>query len=60
MKIALKTTLKTTKPRNPYAAAAKGRKAGAHGARPDERHDRRAAKAGLRRLVTARSVDDTG
>lgn len=43
--------IKTIKPRNPHAVAAKQRNAGAHGAYRAERRQRRTEKQTLRALV---------
>lgn len=47
----MKISIKTTKPRNPHAVAAKGRNAGAHGQYQVERKERRVGKQALRSLV---------
>jgi len=43
--------IKSTKPRNPHAVAARERNAGAHGAYRAERRQRRVEKQTLRSLV---------
>jgi hypothetical protein len=47
----MKVSIKTMKPRNPHAVAAKGRNAGAHGAYRAERRPRRGEGQALRALV---------
>jgi hypothetical protein len=47
----MKLTIKTIKPRNPHAVAAKQRNAGAHGEYQAERRQRRSEKQSLRLLV---------
>jgi hypothetical protein len=47
----MKVTIKTIKPRNPHAVAAKQRNAGAHGEYQAERRQRRSEKQALRLLV---------
>jgi hypothetical protein len=47
----MKLTIKTIKPRNPLALAARQRNAGAHGEYQAERRQRRSEKQSLRMLV---------
>jgi len=47
--------IKTMKPRNPHAVAAKQRNAGAHGAYRAERRQRRMEKQSLRSLVVGQT-----
>jgi len=47
----MKISIKTMKPRNPHAVAAKARNAGAHGKYRVERKERRGKKQALRSLV---------
>ncbi|WP_198117721.1 hypothetical protein [Massilia rhizosphaerae] len=49
--------IKSMKPRNPHAVAAKQRNAGAHGAYQAERRQRRTEKRALRSLVTGQDRD---
>lgn len=49
----MKTIIKTIKPRNPHAIAARQLNAGAHGAHLAQRKQRRSGKQTLRSLVTS-------
>jgi len=53
----MKISIKTIKPRNPHAVAAKMRNAGAHGAYRAERRERRMGKQALRSLVTGQDKE---
>jgi hypothetical protein len=58
----MKLTIKTIKPRNPHALAAKQRNAGAHGEHQKERRQRRSERQSLRLLVAGqrRGGDNDG
>jgi hypothetical protein len=56
----MKVTIKTIKPRNPHAVAAKQRNAGAHGEYQAERRQRRSEKQALRLLVAGQRKGGKG
>jgi hypothetical protein len=56
----MKITIKTPKPRNPLAIAARQRNAGAHGAHLAQRKQRRTEKQALRSLVTGKKREGEG
>lgn len=56
----MKLIIQSIKPRNPYAAAAKQRNAGAHGAHLAKRKQRRVEKQALRSLVIAQQKESAG